>query len=264
MVKRILDPKINPSSSLMSIISQILDENKFMFMDMPAYINFYGLQESVSNGKPVPVEVPNSLFGTYLDVDYLDSRTKFVGIYVGKTSEFVSTDAKFVKYRDDAFDLRKTDNPLRTSDGEGTDFSKKNKVVGFSVDYGTQNQNIFKSVSMDMSEKKNTAESFMLNSQIAESASGNKVAQQTNLTPRGVFFSMNPQDSPDFSTHISELIMRQIPALNPSAQAFKEANAIVQSKFPDFLGKGFLRKDMMLEATEPVPQARVSFSTPLS
>ena len=63
-----------------------------------------------------------------------------------------------------------------------------------------------------------------------------KVAKETNLTPRGVFFSMNPQDSPDFSTHISELIMRQIPALNPSAQAFKEANAIVQSKFPDFLG----------------------------
>jgi len=64
----------------------------------------------------------------------------------------------------------------------------------------------------------------------------NKVAEQTNLTPRGVFFSMNPKDSPDFSTHISELIMGQIPALNPSAQAFKEANAIVQSKFPNFLG----------------------------
>ncbi len=47
---------------------------------------------------------------------------------------------------------------------------------------------------------------------------------------------MNPKDSPDFSTHISELIMGQIPALNPSAQAFKEANAIVQSKFPNFLG----------------------------
>jgi hypothetical protein len=63
-----------------------------------------------------------------------------------------------------------------------------------------------------------------------------KVAAQTNMTPRGVFFSMNPKDSPDFSTHISELIMQQLPALNPSAQAFKEANAIVQSKFPNFLG----------------------------
>jgi hypothetical protein len=63
-----------------------------------------------------------------------------------------------------------------------------------------------------------------------------KVGEKTGLTPRGVFFSMNPQDSPDFSTHISEMIMQQIPALNPSAQAFKEANAIVQSKFPNFLG----------------------------
>ena len=63
-----------------------------------------------------------------------------------------------------------------------------------------------------------------------------KVGEKTGLTPRGVFFSMNPQDSPDFSTHISEMIMRQLPALNPSAQAYKEANAIVQSKFPNFLG----------------------------
>ena len=173
------DLESNPNITYLSLVSKILDNNNFVFFKMPAYVNFYGIQDAVKVNKPVPVEVPNSLFGTYLDVDYLDSRPKFVCVYIGKTSEFVATDAKFVKYRDDAFDLRKTDNPLRTSDGEGTDFSKKNKVVGFSVDYGTQNQNIFKSVSMDMSEKKNTAESIKMNAEIGESGSGNKVAQQS-------------------------------------------------------------------------------------
>lgn len=64
----------------------------------------------------------------------------------------------------------------------------------------------------------------------------NKVAQETGMAPRGVFFSMNPKDSPDFSTHVAEAVMQMIPALNPSREAFEAANAIVREKFPDFLG----------------------------
>ena len=64
----------------------------------------------------------------------------------------------------------------------------------------------------------------------------NKIAQETGLAPRGVFFGMNSKNSPDFSTHVSEMVMRMLPALKPSAQAFAEANAIVKEKFPKFLG----------------------------
>ena len=63
-----------------------------------------------------------------------------------------------------------------------------------------------------------------------------KVAKETGLTPRGVFFGMNPKDSPDFSTHVAEAVMQMIPALNPSKEAFAAANKIVWEKFPDFLG----------------------------
>ena len=75
-----------------------------------------------------------------------------------------------------------------------------------------------------------------------ESAAGpkqnhfNKIAEETGLAPRGVFFGMNPSDSADFSTHVSEMVMRQLPILNPSAQAYAEANALVRQKFPKFLG----------------------------
>jgi hypothetical protein len=169
----------NPNKNYLDLISGILEKNYFIFFAMPAYFNFYGLQDAVSSGKPIPVDIPNSLFGTYLDVDYIDSRPKFLCVYVGKPSEYPASDASYVRFKDDAFDLRKYDNPLRKEDKDGTDFSKKNKVVGFAVDYGIQNQSIFKGVDLDMSEKKNTAESNRLVSQIGQSASGDKVAQQT-------------------------------------------------------------------------------------
>ncbi len=169
----------DPNKNYLDLVSKILEKNNFIFFAMPAYVNFYGIQEAVRQNTPIPVEIPNSMFGTYLDVDYMDSRPKFLCVYVGKPSEHVASEAKFVKFRDDAFDLRKYDNPISTSYGPETDFSKVNRVVGFSVDYGTQNQSIFKSVQLDMSEKKNTAESNKLITQLGESASGNKVAQQT-------------------------------------------------------------------------------------
>ena len=50
----------------LSLVSEILSENDFTFFAMPAYINFYGIQEAVKKGEPIPVDIPNSLFGTYL------------------------------------------------------------------------------------------------------------------------------------------------------------------------------------------------------
>ena len=169
----------NPNKNFLDLISGILSKNNFLFFAMPAYFNFYGMQEAVSKGKPIPVDIPNSLFGTYLDVDYIDSRPKFVCVYVGKPSEHPASEATYVRFKDDAFDLRKYDNPLRTSYGSNTNFSKNNKVVGFAVDFGIQNQSIFKGIDLDMSEKKNTAEANRMTSQLGQSASGDKVAQQT-------------------------------------------------------------------------------------
>jgi hypothetical protein len=165
----------------MQVVSSILDDNQFMFMAMPAYINFYGLQESVKNGKPVEdPDVGNSLFGTYLEVDYTKSSPKFLCLYMGNPSEYPKPkENSFNRFGDDSFDLRvPADNPLRISD-PNRDFSKTNKVVGFSVDFGIQNQNIFKTLDLDMSEMKNTSESFKVFADMGSSVSGDKVGQQS-------------------------------------------------------------------------------------
>jgi hypothetical protein len=178
VVKR-LDVKSNPDMNLMTVVSNILGDNYFMFFAMPAYINFYGLQKAVRNGKPIDIDIPNSLFGTYLEVDYTDSSPKFLCLYMGNPSEYPKPkENSFIRFDDDSFDLRIPENPLRVSD-PNRDYSKTNRVVGFSVDFGIQNQNIFKGLDLDMSEMKNTSESFKIFADIGGSVAGDKVAQQS-------------------------------------------------------------------------------------
>jgi hypothetical protein len=175
-----LDLKSKQDQSLMSVISRILEENYFIFMAMPAYINFYGIQRAVKDGQPLKdVEIGNSLFGTYLEVDYTNSSPKFLCLYVGNPSEYPKPkENTFNRFGDDSFDLRMSDNPLRVSDPK-TNYSLSNRVVGFAVDFGIRNQNIFKSLSLDMSEMKNTSESFKVYADMGSSVAGDKVAQQS-------------------------------------------------------------------------------------
>ena len=178
IIKR-LDVKSNPDMNLMTVVSNILSDNQFMFFAMPAYINFYGIQQAIKNGKPIDIDIPNSLFGTYLEVDYTDSSPKFLCLYMGNPSEYPKPkENSFIRFDDDSFDLRIPDNPLRISD-PNRDYSKTNRVVGFSVDFGIQNQSIFKEVDLDMSEMKNTSESFKVFADIGSSVAGDKVAQQS-------------------------------------------------------------------------------------
>ena len=179
VIKRIgLDT--NQNQTLMSLISSILEDNYFIFMAMPSYINFYGIQETLKNEKPLKdSEIGNTLFGTYLEVDYTKSSPKFLCLYIGNPSEYPKPkENTFNRFGDDSFDLRVPDNPLRVSDPKGN-YSLNNKVVGFAVDFGIRNQNIFKSLSLDMSEMKNTSESFQVFADMGSSVAGDKVGQQS-------------------------------------------------------------------------------------
>ena len=171
--------EFNEDGTMMDLISRILGDNKFVFFAMPAYVNFYNLQKAVKEGEDIPYDIPNSMFGTYLNVDYINSKPTFLCVYVGKESENINSDNKSNVFDSDSMDLTKpAKNTLATSQ-VNIDKKKSNLVVGFNVDFGIQNQNIFKDLSLDMSEKKNTAETYRINEEIASSASGNKVAQQS-------------------------------------------------------------------------------------
>jgi len=174
-------------ASMLSFVQSILIENHFVVMNIPSYVNFYNVQDAVKNPKPRiegTTEFANTMFGTHLNVDYRDSSSKMVCFYGGKPSEQLDLKNNVdYRYRNDAFDLRRaSDNPLIENQIGKTDWDKSNKVVGFNVDIGVQNQQIFKSFSVDQSAGKATAESLEVINQMANQAGGRGgTTQNTSL-----------------------------------------------------------------------------------
>ena len=169
----------NANKSLLTIIGSLLQGNFFNFMGMPSYINFYGM---TSNGDtPIPKlstqDEADAIFGTHLEVDTLDSGPKFLCQYVGPPSTQLGGElTKKSKYENDSFMLGRTvQNPLLSTD---YDPQKNNKVVAFAVDFGIQSQGIFKGISLDQSEFKNTSESFAVTEAMAQSANDKSIMTQ--------------------------------------------------------------------------------------
>jgi len=180
-IKYIVTNPSNGASGLLTVINSLIKEAGMYFMALPSYVNFYGIQEVGSTNSPINYDIASSAFGTYLDVDYQDSRPKFLCYYVGKPSEHLEMNQNVdYRFRGDGSDLSNpTKNTLSENQQNKTDWGKSNKVVGFAVDFGTRNQNMFKSVSLDQSQYRNTSESFSVLSGLAQVASGQKAAQQS-------------------------------------------------------------------------------------
>ena len=180
MVKKYL--KMTQNMTIADLIGYMLNDDKTSLLyASPSYVNFYGIQEALNSGNPIPIDIPNSLFGTYTNVNYLDSRQKFIILYIGKTSEHPAmNDNRNVVYGDDSYDIRnQADSPIRVEQTVNTNFYKNNKVVAFNVDFGIRNQNVFKGISVGMGNKKQTLATFRVNENLAQGSAGESAGQQT-------------------------------------------------------------------------------------
>ncbi len=175
---------LNVSKSVYTMISGILVENNFTVMPLPAYVNFYNIQ--TPDGKnPVPktensADFANNLWGTFLSVDYRNSQPKLVCFYSEKPSNYPDLGRnKDFRYKNDGFNCNSvTNNPLLTNDGEKTNYALSNRCVGFNVDMGLRNQNVFTSFSVSQDIGKATSESLVAVNNLANQASGKDVASQ--------------------------------------------------------------------------------------
>jgi len=173
---------ISPENTMEGLIKTILHDNRFVYMNLPSYVNFYGVQDAVKNPKPKTegsLEFANSLFGTFTNVDYTESRSKLVCFFPGKPSEQLAINNIDWRYRNDAFDLRRTDNPLVEEQTGKKDFDKSNRVVGFNVDIGIQNQSIFKSFTVGQENGLSTAESLQILNDMANQSGGRQGTTQS-------------------------------------------------------------------------------------
>jgi hypothetical protein len=183
-IKTLIDND-NVKINLLDVVTTILTENNFIHFMLPAYVNFYNVQDVVKN--PVPrsegsLEFANSLFGTYLNVDYRKSSPKFLCMYASKPSEHLDMKENIdYRFRNDAFDLRRaSDNPLVENQTNKTNWATSNKVVGFNVDIGPQNQQIFKEFSVSQDPGKPTSESIAAIDNIANQNRNRTSTTQSN------------------------------------------------------------------------------------
>jgi hypothetical protein len=151
---------------------------------LPSYINFYNVQNAEKNPVPRPDgsdEFANSMFGTFLNVDYRNSSPKYVCVYANKPSEHLAMNENIdYRYRDDAFDLRRSsDNPLLENQANKTDWARSNKVVGFNVDMTLQSQQIFKQFDVAQDPGKPTAESLEVLNQMANLSRNRRSSTQS-------------------------------------------------------------------------------------
>ncbi len=175
--------KTSDNVDMYSFVASILSENNFQYSNIPGYVNYYNVQDAVKNSNPKSEgtsEFANTLFGTFMNVDTRNSSSKMVCTYAGKPSSVIAINNVDFKFRDDAFDLRKaSDNPLIENQKDKKDWDKSNKVVGFNVDIGTQNQSIFNGFKVSQNSGKPTAESLAVETMMANVSNGKQFATQT-------------------------------------------------------------------------------------
>jgi len=168
---------IPEKTTMLLFIRSILLENHFQVLTIPGYVNFYNVQEVVKDAVPRPegtLEIGNTLFGVFNSVDYTNSSTKMVCVYAGKPSEHLAVKNVDYRFRNDAFEMsRISDNPLIEDQIDKKDWDKSNKVVGFNVDIGPQNQSIIKSFQVSQNGGLSTMESLKVINQMANQA-GNR------------------------------------------------------------------------------------------
>jgi len=172
----------NERMSVFTLISGILIKNNFVVMPLPAYVNFYNVQDvsGINTQKSEgSLEFANSMWGTFLNVDYRNSGPKMICFYAGKPSEYLELSKGNSRYRDDSFEMRRaSENPLIEDPANKKDYSLSNRCVGFNVDIGIRNQNVFYSFQVSQEAGKATSETINTQLNIIDQYNGKNVATQ--------------------------------------------------------------------------------------
>jgi hypothetical protein len=174
---------LNEIMSVYTLIAGLLIKNNFTVMNLPAYINFYNVQD-VDGVQNVPnaessLEFGNNMWGTFLDVDYRNSSPKMVCYFVGRPSQNLQIDDSNFLFRNDAFEMRNlSQNPLIEDIRNKKDWALSNKCVGFTVDMGIRNQNVFYGFSVSQDGGFATSEAIGTQLNMVNQATGREVATQ--------------------------------------------------------------------------------------
>lgn len=181
-VRDLINNKLNPSASVYFYLESLLDVHHFICMMHPGYVNYYNVQNVDKVNTPhidSSSDFGNNLFGTFLNVDTRDASPKLVCIFAAEPSKYLISDNNDDnKYLSDSFDLSRNNNPLTERVENKTDWALSNRVVGFNVDIGIRNQNIFYNFDVSQDMGKQTSESLTQMDRQINQYNGKGVATQ--------------------------------------------------------------------------------------
>lgn len=162
--EKYVDENFKTISSIQHIIMSIIQDANFVVWPIAGYVNYFGIQTPIKNAQPRvddPMDLANSLFGTFLNVDTRNSSPKLVCFYANKPSDNLSIEKPEQGYKNDSWNFSTpVNNPIRYTPKKN--FAGSNRAIGFTVDVGLQNQNIFFNVGLNQTPGKATAETIDL------------------------------------------------------------------------------------------------------
>jgi hypothetical protein len=104
-----------------------------------------------------------------------------IAFYVGKPSSYLDLPKGNFRFRDDGFEMRRSsENPLIEDQQGKKDWAISNKCVGFNVDVGIRNQNVFYNFTISQDAGKATSESIQTQLNMIDQANGRQISTQNN------------------------------------------------------------------------------------
>jgi len=154
----------NLETSVYFFMSKLLRDSSFLLQILPTFVNYKDAEEVSRMFKPVTTLQNNK-----------SSGPMYCGIYIGASSKALDIgEESTYAFANDGFSL---DNPPSDMIKEG-----ENSLVAFRVAFGAENQTIFKNVSLNQQEHKETGEYFKALSELVDKRGGTqKVYQGTDL-----------------------------------------------------------------------------------
>jgi hypothetical protein len=174
---------LSEGTSVLVYLTSIFTEHNFITMVSPSYINYYNVQDVQKITQPKyenSSDFANNLFGTFLSVDTRKTSPKIVCMFNYVPSEHLAMEKnKTIRFKNDAFNFGCSgDNPLITDYKNQKDYSRINRVVGFNVDIGVRNQNIFYRFNVSQEVGKATSESMQQVTNMIEQYNSKMTATQ--------------------------------------------------------------------------------------
>jgi len=148
-------------------IAKLLRDSNFLFQILPTFIDYTSVEEIKDMFRPISI----------VSDGHSKKGPVYTCIYIGSSSQYLDIgDGNEYYYSNDGYSLNDNETPPDMSLGanEERDFS----LVAFKVAFGSENQGIFKNVSLNQQEHRETGEYFSALSDLVDKRGGTQRSYQ--------------------------------------------------------------------------------------